>query len=210
MALVLITPLLFVVAQPGLLLILGAWRRSHTLKPEIVLYLLCGSALWLSELHRKDIYHLVFGSPLLIILCVSYLEDCRANVTDIALQMLAITAACLACFNLFLALSASTIATRVGSVATLKKDPVLTFLDQHITRGEEIFTYPYCPMYYFLSAATNPTRYSILLYNYNTPSQFREVIRVLEERRVKYVVVGQDFSIQSDRRYLLKAGLHAR
>ncbi len=150
------------------------------------------------------------GHPSLIILCVSYLEDCRANVTDIALQMLAITAACLACFNLFLALSASTIATRVGSVATLKKDPVLTFLDQHITRGEEIFTYPYCPMYYFLSAATNPTRYSILLYNYNTPSQFRESHPGLGRTPGQVRGLGQDFSIQSDRRYLLKAGLHAR
>jgi Dolichyl-phosphate-mannose-protein mannosyltransferase len=193
MALVLITPLLLVVAQPGLLLILGAWRRNHTLKPEIVLYLLCGWALWLSELHRKDIYHLVFGSPLLIILCVSYLEDCRAKVTDLALQMLAITAACLACFNFFLVLSARPMATRVGSVAIFKSDPVLTFLDQHVSRGEEVFAYPYCPMYYFLSATTNPTRYSLLIYNYNTSSQFREVIQVLEERRVKYVVWDKSF-----------------
>jgi hypothetical protein len=48
-------------------------------------------------------------------------------------------------------------------------------------------------MYYFLSATTNPTRYSLLIYNYNTPSQFREVIQALEERRVKYVVWDKRF-----------------
>jgi hypothetical protein len=43
-------------------------------------------------------------------------------------------------------------------------------------------------MYYFLSGTTNPTRYSLLLYNYNTPSQFQDTIRVLDQHRVKYVI----------------------
>jgi hypothetical protein len=43
-------------------------------------------------------------------------------------------------------------------------------------------------MYYFLSATTNPTRYSILLYNYNTPSQFQDAIKVLDQHKVKYVI----------------------
>jgi hypothetical protein len=78
-----------------------------------------------------------------------------------------------------------------------KPDPVLAFLDNHAAPGTEIFSYPYCPMYYFLSSTTNPTRYSLLLYNYNTPAQFREVIGVLEERKVKYVLWDTSFQAKA-------------
>jgi hypothetical protein len=188
MAAVLITPFLFVAALPGLLPALAARYRRNTVGPELVLYWLCGWALWLSEIHRKDICHLVFGSPLLIILCIYYLEQYRAKVADLALQILAISATCLAGFNLFLVLSARPLATRVGSVALLKSDPVITLLQSKAGPGEEIFAYPYCAIYYFLSATTNPTRYGALLYNFDTPSQFEEVVRVLDQRRVRYVV----------------------
>jgi len=76
---------------------------------------------------------------------------------------------CLAVFNLFTVLTAHTVSTRAGSVAMLNDDPVLTYLDHHVAPGTEIYAYPYCPMYYFLTATKNPTRRSILLYGYNTP-----------------------------------------
>jgi len=192
-AAVLITPFLLVAALPALLPALAARYRSNTVRPEILLYWLCGWALWLAEIHRKDICHLVFGSPVLMILCIYYLEQYRAKVADLALQVLAISAACLAGFNLFLALSARPTTTRVGSVAVFKNVPVLALLDDKAAPGEEIFAYPYCPMYYFLSATTNPTRYGALVYNFNTPSQFEEVIRVLDQRRVKYVLWDTTF-----------------
>jgi hypothetical protein len=197
MAAVLITPFVFVAALPGLLPILGVWHRRNSTRPEIVLYWLCGGALWLAELHRKDMAHLIFGSPLLIILCVYLLGKFRAKVAESALQILAISASCLVAFNLFLALFAHPLMTRVGSVAMFNSDPAVTFLDEHVVPGEEIFAYPYCPMYYFLSATTNPTRYSILLYNYNTPSQFQEVIRVLDQRKVRYVLWDTKFEAKS-------------
>jgi 4-amino-4-deoxy-L-arabinose transferase-like glycosyltransferase len=192
-AAVLITPFLFVAALPALLPALAARYRRNALRPEILLYWLCGGALWLSEIHRKDIWHLVFGSPLLIILCIYYLQQYRAKVADLALQVLAISAACLAGFNLFLALSARPLATRVGTVAVFKNVPALALLDDKVAPGEEIFAYPYCPIYYFLSATTNPTRYGGLVYNFNTPSQFEEVVRVLEQRRVRYVLWDTHF-----------------
>jgi hypothetical protein len=190
---ILILPFLLVAALPILLPVLAFRYRRNAAQPEILLLWLCGVALWLSELHRKDIPHLVFGSPLLIILFVCYLQQYRAKLADLALQILAISAACLACFNLFLVLSARPVATRAGSVALLKSDPVITMLQSKVDAGEEIFAYPYCAMYYFLSATVNPTRYAALLYNFNTPSQFEEVITVLDQRRVKYVVWNKSF-----------------
>ena len=191
---VLIAPFLFVAVLPALLPALAARFIRNNTRPEIVLYWACGAALWLSEIHRKDIFHLVFGSPLLIILCIYYLGQYRAKIADLALQILAISATCLAVFNLFLALSARPTSTRVGSVALFKNVSGLTSLDEKVRPGEEIFAYPYCPMYYFLSATTNPTRYGGLLYNFNTPDQFNEVVQVLEQRHVKYVLWDTHFA----------------
>jgi hypothetical protein len=189
MAAVLITPLLFIAALPGLLLALGARSGWNIARTEILLYWLCGAALWLAELHRKDMTHLVFGSPLLIILCIHFLAEYPGKIAAVALQVLSISTVCLAVFNLLcLLLAAHSITTSVGSVKMFRDVPVLTFLEKHVAPGEEIFAYPYCPKYYFLSSTTNPTPFSIMVYNYNTPSQFQEVIRILDQRKVRYVL----------------------
>ncbi len=179
------------------------------MRPEIVLYWLCGWALWLAEIHRKDICHLVFGSPLLIILCIYYLEQYRTKIADLALQVLAISAACLAGFNLFLVLSARPLAARVGSVAVFKNVPVLALLDDKVAPGEEIFAYPYCPMYYFLSATTNPTRYGALVYNFDTPLSVRGSNPGLRPTPRKVRAVGHELRSGGGRHYLPRIGTHA-
>ena len=190
----LIAPLLFIAALPALvpfsalLVTLSGKMKVRTLSPEIVLYLLCGAALWLSEIHRKDIVHLVFGSPLLILLCIYFLSLGRNKLCDLAFQLLTITAVWLGMFNFIGVLSAHTITTRVGSIAVFKDSPALAFLNTHVGANDEIFVYPYAPTYYFLSATSNPTPFSLLLYNYNTSSEFHEVISILDRRRVKYVI----------------------
>jgi hypothetical protein len=96
---------------------------------------------------------------------------------------------CLAGFNLLcVILTTHTIQTRVGSVRMFQDAPALAFVINHTVPSEEIFAYPYCPQFYFLTSTANPTPYSILTYNYNTADQFEEVVRILEEHKVKYVV----------------------
>jgi hypothetical protein len=193
-AAVLITPFMLVAALPVLLPVLGLQPRRDAARPEILLYWLCGWALWLSEIHRKDICHLVYGSPLLMILFVCLVGRYAGQLGNMALQVLSISAICLAVFNLFTVVTAHAVATRVGSVAMFNDDPVLTFLDHHVAPGTEIFAYPYCPMYYFLSATKNPTRHSILMYSYNTPYEFHQVVQTLDQHRVKYVVWDSNFA----------------
>jgi hypothetical protein len=188
LATVLMGPFLFVAALPAVVGILGILHRNKPTKPEILLYWLCGVALWLSEIHRRDIFHLVFGSPLLMILCIYYIGEYRAKAALWTLQILSVSACCLAAFNLFLVLYAHPMATRAGSVAVLKSDPVVPALESRVSLGEEIFVYPYCPIYYFLSGTTNPTRWSGIGYDYNSASDFQEVVRVLDQRRVRHVV----------------------
>lgn len=196
MASVLVIPFLVVAALPALVVLLGVREGVKAIRMEIVLYWLAGSALWLSELHRKDVAHLVFGSPLLIILCVFYLQEWRSKASGLVLQALSIASVCLAGCTLLLALLTHSTMTRAGQVNLSKPDPVPAAIDKHVPSGGELFIYPYSPMYYFLSGTNNPTRYSFLVYNYYTTAQFEEVIQALEQRRVKYVL--WDKHVQDD------------
>ena len=194
MASVLIVPILFIAVLPALLLVQGVRYKWAAARPEVLLYSLCGTAMWAAELHRKDMTHLVFGSPLLIIVSVYFLAEYRRAMTGALLQLLSITSVCLAAVNLFVLMAAHSTETRVGPVSTFRELPALGFLQSHVQPGDEIFAYPYCPKYYFLTSTTNPTPYSILTYNYNTVSQFNDVVRIFEERKVKYVVWDVGFA----------------
>jgi hypothetical protein len=194
MATVLFVPIMFIAALPALILALGARYKWDLAKAEILLYWLCGGALWLAEIHRKEMAHLVFGSPLLIILSIHFLAEYRGKIAGYALQLLGISAVCLIGFNLLCALFAlHPISTRVGLIHAFQEAPALEALEKLVAPGEEVFAYPYCPRYYFLAAVTNPTSYSILTYNYNTASQFQEVVRTLEQRKVRYIMWDANF-----------------
>jgi hypothetical protein len=190
MAALLVIPFFFVAALPVILLCLGIQHGIRNMGQEIVLYWLAGSALWFSEIHRKDIAHLVFGSPLLVVLCIFYLQERRNKGFSLALQALSIASVCLAGATLIVALVAQPMQTRVGRVHTAAYDPVLAAIEEHVPPGGEIFVGPYAPMYYFLSATNNPTRYSTFYFNLKVGSQFAfdEVAGTLDQRRVKYVL----------------------
>ena len=188
-------PSLFIAALPVLLLVLGLRCKFRSQQTAIVLYTLGGTAIWLSELHRKDIHHLTYGSPLLVILSIHLLGEIREKIIYVAVQVLAICAVCLAIFSWLVATAIHSVPTRVGTVAAFGAGSasVLAFLNTHVQPGEDTFIYPYSPAYYFLSATANPTPYSFLTYGYNTPSQFQEVVRILDQRRVRYVVWDTNF-----------------
>lgn len=188
MAAVMVIPFFFIAALPALVVFLGVRHRVHSIRGDVALYWLAGSALWISELHRKDMAHLVVGSPLLIILCIYYLQASHGKTSSLALQALSIVSVWLAGCTLLSALLAHPTMTRAGQVSLSKPDPVLAVLDKNVPPGGDLFIYPYSPMYYFLSNTNNPTRYSFLVYSYYTPAQFEETIRTLDQHRVKYVL----------------------
>jgi len=194
-AAILIAPFLFIAALPLLMLVLGIRYNWKSVTPELALYWLCGWALWLSEFHRKDIFHLVFGSPLLIVLFVHILGESRRKFADLSLQVLTIGAVLLAVFSFSVTIAHEShfTRTRVGMVAVDGSDRVLDFLNEHVPPGENILFYPSAASYYFLSATTNPTRYSALQYNSTPPEVFREVAGILEQKQVRYVVWDTGF-----------------
>ena len=184
----LVEPRVLIVALPFLLTVLMALRWRAVIEPKILLYTLCGWAMLLSEIHRKEVGHLTSGSPLLLIVFFFLVMQYKEKAADIVMQLVGICSVALAIFNLMLVLAARPLHTRVGTVWTYKNWPALQYLEKHTHPGEYVFCFQYCPSYYFLDEARDPTRYSLLTYNYNTEAQFREAIRDIQKHKVKYVL----------------------
>lgn len=182
-------PQVVIAALPAILIAFALFYGCRAFDRVTLPYWVAGAALWLSELHRKDMANLIYGSPLLIILLFHFLARERRPFFRSALQLICLTSFALAAFNLLLTQYASAKAvTPRGSFYAFRPDPVLDFLDTHVKSGEGIFVYPYRPIYYFLSGAQNPTRFSILLYHLNTDAQFSEAVRSLQDKEVRYVI----------------------
>jgi hypothetical protein len=191
---ILVIPFLVLLALPVLLAVFALRYRSLAFTRDTLPYWITGCTLLVSEIHRKDISHLAYGSPILVILCFHLYRQVRHRFNVLALQSVAVCALTLAVFNGLLVLTASTkTVTARGTAHTFGDDAVLDILRSHVKPGEELFAYPYCPMYYFLSATRNPTRYSILMYQMNTRAQFQEVVQSLEQRKVRYVLWDTGF-----------------
>jgi 4-amino-4-deoxy-L-arabinose transferase-like glycosyltransferase len=212
----LIVPHVLIACLP-LLLAGFAWMDRRRAFTRLTFpYWMIGLALWFSEVHRKDIMHLVYGSPVLVILFFhlagkssqgadhdagtrrlaagwravnALFHKLRSRWMPGALRTITLCTAALAAFNVLVVLTAHTgVATRRGIVQAYAEDPVMEFLNTHTSRGEEVFAYPYGPMYYFLADLKNPTRYSFLLYDQNIDSQFVDAVRQLEAKKVRYVL----------------------
>jgi len=197
LAALLIVPGILIALLPILTPILG-WRQRFGIdKPEFRLLWLAGYALWVSEVHRSDIFHLTFGSPILIIVFASFLERWKSVAARGAALLIQFSGGLLAvCSLLTLTFGAKPIHTREGTVTSIQPAVagVLGYLDNNVAAKDDIFVYPYAPVYYFLSDAKDPTPYSFLMYGYNTPEQFHQVVGILDQRQVRYVVWDTNFA----------------
>jgi hypothetical protein len=196
MAPLMMLPLAVILCLPLLLIGLTGFaslaksKRGMIFGPLLLPYWTAGLALWMAELHRQDLIHLVYGSPLFLILCFAlwnYL-DAKRLFKILGVGLLMVSLLLFGSFNLLVAASANhKITSRRGVLFGHKADPALNFLITHTNPGDYVFIYPYYPMYYFLADIKNPTRYSILMYRYNTIAQFDEAIEALKQKQVKYI-----------------------
>jgi hypothetical protein len=189
----LLIPFVLVAALPLIVILAALRHRRIAFDRHTLPYWVAGTALWLSEIHRLDITHLVSGSPLLIIMVFYLLGRQRHRVNIQLAQIICLSTFGLAIFNCFMALSAHRVETPRGAVYLFQSDPVLEFVKAHVQPGQELFAYPYCSIYYFLSGAKNPTRYSVLMYGFNTDSQFRDAVSSLQDAKVRYVLWNRKF-----------------
>ena len=143
-------------------------------------------------MHRKDISHIIYGSPLFLVIFyfiwnISFEKLRMIRLLGMSLLMISLTF--FGAINISIASSADyKIVTRRGTVHTHRNDDALSFLHDQVKAGEYVFIYPYYPMYYFLAGIRNPTEYTILVYNYNTEGQFHKALMDLERKKVRYIL----------------------
>jgi 4-amino-4-deoxy-L-arabinose transferase-like glycosyltransferase len=84
--------------------------------------------------------------------------------------------------------------TRRGSVRLSRPDEVIPYLTRHVASGEKIFVYPQQPLYYFLTATRNPTRFDFLQLGMHSQEEFQQVIAELAADRTKLVIWDLPFN----------------
>lgn len=193
-AALLFVPYLFTAALPLFVVVAAVGSRCTRQRPEVLLYWVAGAALWLSEIHRADIAHLVMGSPLLVILAVYYLQLRRNRIRGYILQTIAICTVCLMLASQCVSLVAQPITTRAGRVWFARRPASIQAIEEHVPDGSDLFIYPIGLMDYFLSRTNNPTRYSSCTFNvlYGSTLQQDQIIADLDRRHVRFVLWNKD------------------
>ena len=196
LSVLIVFPLMLIYWLPALLLCLAGmiWfqksEENINFYWKILPYLVTGAALWLSELHRKDLFHLIYGAPVLLILLFvlwTYCFRSKYNLQFFGICFVLLTVILFGYFNIRSSASADhPIATRRGTLYAHQEDLALKFLMDNTVPGDYVFVYPYYPMYYFLADIRNPTRYSVTYYC--SIGQADEMIRDFQNKPVKYVL----------------------
>ena len=187
-------PLLLVATLPLVLPLAAGWSGRPWLQIPMFPYWFAAYALWVSELHRIDIGHLRNGAMLMAVLFFSICEASGRGVVRRAGLVLTLCIVLTGMTHFLMSWQGEKRETRRGTVYVEGDTAVLDFLDSHTQAGDEVFVYPYQPIYYFLENLRNPTRFSYMLYRFNTKSQFLEATEDLERKEVRYVVFDKEFS----------------
>jgi hypothetical protein len=87
----------------------------------------------------------------------------------------------------------SKITTRRGQVTMPSEDSVINYIQAHVTPGGSILVYPYLPLYSYLTATLNPTRYDYFQPGMNTAAQANEILAELKSNRSSPVLFESSF-----------------
>ncbi len=181
-------PYILVAALPLLSTACVALRRKVFHRHLAALWVIA-AALFISECHRFDLTHLRSGEVLIVIAVCVLCERYPGRRSMWALRAVSLSLLLHASVLTIDALQHETaVPSRKGTLYSDRADHALAFLLTHTQPGENVFVYPYRPAYYFLADVRNPTSFSILMYGYNSGAQFREALRNVDEKRVRYVL----------------------
>jgi hypothetical protein len=157
---VLLAPFLLPALLPPLMAI--AWLPSlrNPRRPECFL-LLCGGAMVASAYPRWDLLHLLYVSPVFLVLAALWMGRTRLGLARTGVFLLLFIPAAAMCSRsltgdgneLFLS-------TPAGAIRVSKAEaPPIQMSLAHIHPGDSLFVFPYEPIYYLLTGGQNPTRY---------------------------------------------------
>jgi hypothetical protein len=206
----------FSVAGPAIGFAGAIWqlRRRRALEASrsrlLLLYLLVGFGSLISELHGPDMLHLIWASPIILILFVNSWNEASSAWGRWRRPLIA-----LAGLSLILVVSGayrrvahrekwnSPVQTRRGTFYTDKESAGMyqqwiNTIEQDVPPGSETFIYPREVQFYYLTATQNPTRHDVLYPDFHSPGQFAEAISALGRQKPKYI-----FNCMTVERYVI-------
>lgn len=161
--------------------------------PEITLLLLSMTALVLTSYPRPDVAHLAFVAALpyaLTVIGAARLIPARAAVWVAALPLLF---SVLFAGNLVMGwLGTSAMESPVGKLQVDKKQLAgMHQLLAQVIPGQTLYVHPYMPIYYFITQAANPTRFSYLAPGMMKAKEEAETLDSLRARPPEWVLYLQ-------------------
>jgi 4-amino-4-deoxy-L-arabinose transferase-like glycosyltransferase len=170
----------------------GVWLVRRDSAPRLRLYLLTGTALFLTELPRMDTLHLMWSAPILLVLGAASLERLRPTVRVLSLAVVAVLLAPTVSSRLeYLAQPLTLLDGVEGPPQTVSElTGVVLDIQQRTQPGEPVFVYPTSPLLYELADRPNPTRFDHLNPGAATPDEIQQVIADLQQSNVRLVVIS--------------------
>ena len=188
-------PFVLIMLLPFAVPALGLAERARAFSRAWLPYWPAAFAIFASELHRLDIGHLRNGCLLLAVLFFALTEMHPKPFLRHLVLVVAFCTVLNGAVNLAGALSYKTVIhTRRGTLLAPERDTALEFLLSHTRPGDNVLVYPYRPVYYFLADLRNPTRLDCFIYDKYVEPLFREAVRDLDRKRVRYVLWDAVFS----------------
>jgi Dolichyl-phosphate-mannose-protein mannosyltransferase len=149
---------------------------------------------------RADFTHLNYVAPLYFPV-LAWLVDGLPARSDLwrramPVVVLYITVSCTAfgIAMLWAPLGAHTeVKTARGTVKVDSTETTLQYVLARVNPGEQIFVYPYEPLYYYLTGTSNPTRFDFLQLGMHTEEQFQDSLAALATARPRVVLFETSF-----------------
>jgi hypothetical protein len=179
------------------------FRRSEMRHKQVPLlmitFLIIG--LWISVvIGRRDYQHFVYLFPLSAIFLAWILDGVVVpksfRVLRMTLGAWAFISLPLISFSMLLAANGAPdqIHARRGTLSTSGRDDVIPYIEAHRNPGDQLFVYPYQPLYYYLTATTNPTRFDYIQPGLHSHSQVESAIQDLRANPGAPVLLSASFS----------------
>lgn len=173
----------------GILLRVRGKSHSEPLRSVIPYLVLCVSALVASTYPRSDVAHLAYIAALPYAAAAIVLYRCLTARPRASLAILIAPWAALFAMQPQLAGSIMRLHTPVGEVrASAAEAPLLGELLSRVQPHQSLFVYPYKPLFYFLTQAENPTRYSYLAPGMMGDADSRLALRELQAHPPEWVL----------------------
>ena len=139
-------------------------EKRRGFRQEIVFLTLCSTALLASTFPRPDLTHLMYVAPIFYVLGASLLASLvSGRWTLLVLSLLCMAAASFLSVAVSLRLQEQDMDTIAGKIHGNRADlQLVEMVTSRVRPGDTLFVFPYAPIFYFLTDAHNPTRYSFL------------------------------------------------